>query len=87
MEERKLYEVTVAYTFYAYAESGVTAALLADDAIRDASSGDYATARAVMHSDARIACDWDRKSLVYHEGDEDLELGDLLDKLPARVGK
>lgn len=84
-EKRKLYEVTVEFTFYAYAENPHRAADFADDALRDSFTSDYTDAREVTHKDWRITGDWDNESLVYHKGRGDIPLGELLEKLPPSV--
>lgn len=84
MSEKKLYEVTVEYTFYAYAEDEDEACSYTDEAIRDTYSRDLGYAREVKHSDHPIAADWDESTLIYHEGREDMTLGSALEKLPPR---
>lgn len=79
---RKLFEVKIEYTFYAYAEYPDTAADFAEDALRDAFLSEATTAREVKHSDDHV--EWEKECLVYHAGREGITLGQLLEKLPAR---
>ena len=88
MSDKKLYEVTLEFTYYAYAADESEAAEYADDAIRDSFTADYTHAREVTHDEWPISADWDSGSLVYHDGTEgDLELGTLLKKLPERKAR
>jgi hypothetical protein len=79
MSEKKLYRVSVAFDFYAYAEDGEDAQFFARDALLDMSMGDCAASREVRPGHA-LAAGWGRHSLVYHEESGDLELGTLLDR-------
>lgn len=82
--EKKLYKVTVEYTFYAAAESELAAIRLADEALNDAYLCDCTEATEVQHSDESRFDAWGEDDLIYHEGREDITLGSMLSKLPKR---
>lgn len=84
MSERRLYEVEVRFTYYAEAESPREAEDFADDAWRDGGL-ERALVREVQHSDHRLIGEWSPECLVYGT-ESDVELSDLLEKLPARAG-
>ena len=85
MSAKKLYEVTISHTYYAYAKDEHEARRYANDAIRDSFEYTDAEPSEVKHCDAFIVGGWNKECLVYHDGTEgELELGTLLDKLPLR---
>ena len=81
---KKLFHVTMEFSYYAYAEDAHEAERYADEALSNAgTSGAYA--REVQYKDDAIDADWSRDSLVYTDrGEGDTELGKLLDALPER---
>lgn len=83
MGEKRLYEVEVTFTYYAQAESVQEAKKHTAQAWDDGGAGETRV-RVVEHSDHRLAEDWAPESLVYG-ADTDVELGDLLEQLPARA--
>lgn len=82
-EKRKLYEVKISFTYYAYTETPDAACDFAREALDDAWASDYSDAQKVTHKDWPI--EWSKDGLVYHAGRGDIVLGDLLDKLPESV--
>lgn len=82
-EKRKLYEVKISFTYYAYTETPDGACDFAREALDDAWASDYSDAQKVTHRDWSV--EWRRDGLVYHIGRGDIALGDLLDQLPSSV--
>lgn len=78
---KKLYEVTIEYTYYAYAHDEEEAESYADTAMQDAFPSDFARGRLVRPR-ASIAAGWDELSRVYHSEREDeaICLGDVWPK-------
>lgn len=83
--EKKLYKVDVRFSFYAVATSEQEALLCAEDALGDEYLPDCGYATEVRHSNEPRLEGWEDDCLVYHDGYEDLYLGELLEKLPARA--
>lgn len=82
---KKLYECTVKYTYYAYAENEADALRFADDAIRD-NDATTAFASEVSSRAWSVDADWDDGCLVYAKGDE-VTLGTLLAALPEKPAR
>ena len=82
MSEKKLYRVSVEFDFYAYAEDDYEARELAQDAVDGMIASDCAIAIEVKAGEPTLH-DWSPYDLVYHNGGEDIELGEVLDG-PAR---
>lgn len=83
---KKLFQVTLEFTYYAYAEDSYEAERFADEALSDAdSNGAYA--REIKYKEA-VQDGWTRGSLVYTDRSEgDTELGKLLDALPEKPAR
>lgn len=85
MSVKKLYEVTINRTYYAYAKDEDEARRYAQDSMRDSFNASDADTVEIKHCDTPIVGGWDEFCLVYHDGSEgELDLGTLLDKLPLR---
>lgn len=79
---RKLYEVTVSFTYYAHTDAVRDAVAYAEQAWQDGGA-DHRQVTLVQTSDHRLAGEWAPECLVYGASD-DVELGDLLAQLPTR---
>lgn len=82
-ENRKLYEVKVELTYYAYTETPDAAEDFARDAIDDAFLSDITRAREIKHRGVRLTGEWDDDNLVYCVG-SDVTLGEVLATLPEK---
>lgn len=82
---KKLYEVKLEMTYYAYTDSEREAELFDTEAIRDALPS--TVAYEVGHREWALEEGWDRECLVYHDGLGDVTLGEILDQLPSLKDK
>lgn len=84
-EGKKLYEVTVTVTYYAYTETPDSAADYATDAVNDTDFylRDSTYIKEVKSRPYRLAPGWDDGNLVYCHG-FDTTLGEALATLPEK---
>jgi hypothetical protein len=82
MSDKKLYRVTVEFTYYAHVEDRLEALGYAAEALSDSFSGTTAAAQPVPYADSALAAGWGRDLLIYSE--DDITLGEALDLLPKR---
>lgn len=82
MSDKKLYRVTVEFTYYAHAEDRLEALGYASEALSDSYAGTTSAAQPVPYADSPLAQGWSRDLLIYSE--DDITLGEALDHLPKR---
>lgn len=84
MDKKKLFEVEIRDVFYALAENEVEARRMARQAVRDMIPSHRAKAQEVTHREWPLGGGWLDISAVYHAGDEEITVGEELEKLPAK---